>query len=143
MSTNSNFSISYKIKSLPKHQKIIGEGGLFYLMKEAILGTDYELSLAFVSAKEIQSLNKIYRNIDEPTDILSFPLSKKEGEILICEKETKRMMKEFDLSLQVGRSPYENFLCFLFIHGLVHLKGYDHGANMEKVEQKFRRKFKI
>jgi ssRNA-specific RNase YbeY (16S rRNA maturation enzyme) len=46
------------------------------------------------------------------------------------------MMAEFDRT-------YENFLVFLFIHGLVHLKGYDHGDKMEKVEIKFRKKFNI
>ncbi len=46
------------------------------------------------------------------------------------------MAKEFE-------RPYDNFLIFLFIHGCVHLKGYDHGAKMEKVEEKFRKKFKI
>ena len=100
---------------------------LFDQIKKAILGEKYELSLVFVSAKKIQNLNKIYRNINKPTDILSFPLSKTSGEILICKTETKKMMAEF------GRS-YENFLAFLFIHGLVHLKGHDHGAKMEKVE---------
>lgn len=109
---------------------------LFDQIKKAVLGSEYELSLVFCSAKKIQELNKIYRNINKPTDILSFPLSKNSGEILICKSETRKMMKEF------GRT-YENFLVFLFIHGCVHLKGYDHGAKMEKVEEKFRKLFKI
>jgi probable rRNA maturation factor len=106
------------------------------LIKEAVLGKNFELSLVFCSAKKIQSLNKIYRNINKPTDILSFPLSKNSGEIFICKSEARKMMAEFD-------RPYENFLAFLFIHGLVHLKGYDHGAKMEKIEQKFRQKFGV
>lgn len=115
----------------------------FDLMKMAVLGQKYELSLAFVESKEIKFLNKIYRGINKPTDILSFPLAKNQGEILICLTETKKMMKEFNLPAQAGRSPYENFLAFLFLHGLIHLKGYDHGAEMEKIEIKFRKKFKI
>ena len=109
---------------------------LFDQIKKAILGEKYELSLVFVTAKKIQSLNKIYRMINKPTDILSFPLSKTSGEIFICRTETRKMMKEF------GRD-YENFLAFLFIHGCVHLKGFDHGLKMEKVEKKFRKKFGI
>ena len=108
----------------------------FDQIKKAILGEKYELGLVFVSTKKIQELNKTYRNINRPTDILSFPLSKTSGEILICKSETRKMMTEF------GRT-YENFLAFLFIHGCVHLKGYDHGDKMEKVEIKFRKKFKI
>ena len=109
---------------------------LFDQIKKATLGEKYELSLVFVSAKKIQELNKTYRNINMPTDILSFPLSKTSGEILICKTETKKMMREFNRS-------YDNFLAFLFIHGCVHLMGYDHGAKMEKVEEKFRKIFNI
>ncbi len=109
---------------------------LFAQIKKIILGPKYELSLVFTSAKKIQKLNQTYRNIDNPTDILSFPLSKTSGEIFICKSETRKMAKEFDRS-------YDNFLVFLFIHGCVHLKGYDHGDKMEKVEEKFRKLFKI
>lgn len=108
----------------------------FDLMKVAILGVKYELSLVFTNSSEILKLNKTYRNISKPTDILSFPLSKTAGEIFICPSETKKMMTEFDRT-------YENFLAYLFIHGLVHLKGYDHGDKMEKLEEKFRKKFRV
>jgi probable rRNA maturation factor len=108
----------------------------FELIKKAILGSKYELSFVFISAQKIQDLNRQYRNINKPTDILSFPLSKTSGEIFICKTESRKMAKEFE-------RPYDNFLTFLFIHGCVHLKGYDHGAKMEKVEEKFRKKFKI
>jgi probable rRNA maturation factor len=108
----------------------------FELIKDTILGNKYELSLVFVTASEILKLNKTYRNINTPTDILSFPLSKNNGEIFICPSETRKMMCEF------GRD-YQNFVAFLFIHGLVHLKGYDHGDKMEKIEEKFRKNFGI
>jgi probable rRNA maturation factor len=108
----------------------------FELIKKAILGSKYELSFVFISASKIKELNRTYRNINKPTDILSFPLSKTSGEIFICKTESRKMAKEFE-------RPYDNFLTFLFIHGCVHLKGYDHGAKMEKVEEKFRKKFKI
>jgi len=114
-----------KLQSLP-----------FDEIKSSILGDKYELSLVFITASKISKLNKLYRKIDKPTDILSFPLSKNTGEIFICPSETKKMAKEFNRS-------YDNFLSFLFIHGLVHLKGYDHGEEMEKIEKKFRLKFKI
>jgi probable rRNA maturation factor len=109
---------------------------LFDQIKQAVLGSKYDLSLVFVTAKKIQNLNKAYRNINKPTDILSFPLSKTSGEIFICLTETKKIAKEFERS-------YENFLVFLFIHGCVHLKGFDHGPKMEKVEEKYRKEFGI
>ena len=105
-------------------------------MKCAVLGKNYDLSLAFISKEKIKKLNLIYRNINKPTDILSFPISKKEGEIYICLSEAKKEAKKFDRK-------YENFLHFLFIHGLVHLKGYDHGSTMESIEARFHKKFGI
>ena len=108
----------------------------FVDMKEKILGKDYDLSLVFISEKEIHELNKKHRNVDSATDILSFPLDEKSGEIFICLSKTKEMSVEF------GRT-YENFLAFLFIHGLVHLLGFDHGDKMEKEEEKYRKIFGI
>ena len=108
----------------------------FGQIKKTILGDQYNLSLVFVTKAQILELNKNYRKINKPTDILSFPLSKKTGEIFICMTEAKKEMIKFDRT-------YDNFIAFLFIHGLIHLRGYDHGDKMEKLEKKFRKKFKI
>jgi len=108
----------------------------FSQMKDAVLGPDYTISVNFVTRAHIHKLNKQFRNMDEPTDILSFPLEENEGEIYINIEETKKEAQSF------GRT-YENFLAFLFIHGLIHLKGYDHGSRMEEMEQKFCAQFGI
>lgn len=108
----------------------------FRRIKEAALGKDYSLSLAFVGPNRMRELNRAYRGKDSPTDILSFPLSGAGGEILICISESRRAARKF------GR-PYGNFVTFLFIHGCVHLKGYGHGARMERIEASLRRKFDI
>lgn len=105
-------------------------------MKDAILGKKYELSVLIVNKSIIQKLNKEFREIDKPTDILSFPLSEDFGEIYINPDMTKIEAKKF------GRE-YENFFAFLFIHGLVHLKGFDHGSTMESIEARFRKKFGV
>lgn len=108
----------------------------FVDMKNAVLGEKYELSLAIVSKKHIQELNKKHRNINEPTDILSFPLNEDCGEIFINIEMTKIEAKKFSRS-------FENFLAYLFIHGLVHLKGYDHGSTMEELELRYRTQFGV
>lgn len=105
-------------------------------MKDAILGKKYELSLVIVSKSEIKELNRKYKGINKPTDILSFPLSPKEGEIFINLDMAKIEAKKFNRT-------YENFLGFLFIHGLVHLKGFDHSSTMESIEARFRNKFGV
>ncbi len=104
--------------------------------KNAILGEKYELSIVFVDEKKIHKLNIDYRKMDEPTDILSFSLSKSAGEIFICEEIAKVKAKEFERT-------NDNFLQFLLIHGMAHLKGYDHGTKMETLEKKFRKIFKV
>ncbi len=108
----------------------------FVAMKEAVLGKKYELSVIIVGKKEIQKLNNEYREINKPTDILSFPLSDSFGEIYINPEMTKLESKKFDRD-------YSNFFAFIFIHGLVHLKGFDHGSTMEGIEARFRKQFGI
>ena len=104
--------------------------------KEAILGLDYDLTLNFVNSTTIHKLNRDYRDHDKVTDILSFPLNKKTGEIFICRAYANKKAKSFNRSSI-------NYLSFLVIHGLVHLKGFDHGDIMEAEEKKYRRQFDI
>ncbi len=105
-------------------------------MKNEVLGTDYELSLVFASKTVLKNLNGTYRGKNEPTDILSFPLSDSEGEIYINLEEARKESKKFNRE-------FKNFIGFLFIHGLTHLKGFVHGSTMERQEIKFRKKFGI
>lgn len=105
-------------------------------IKDAVLGADYRLNLIFTTPEHIQKLNTIYRDKEEPTDILSFPLSDDEGEIYISEREARAEATKF------GRN-YDNFIAFLFIHGCTHLKGHDHGDIMEGLESEIRDRFGI
>ncbi len=112
-------------------------GGLPFLsMKEAVLGKRYDLSVVFASRKMLRKLNCTYHGKDRATDILSFSLSKTRGEIFINLGEAWKEAKKF------GRD-FENFVGFLFIHGLTHLKGLRHGSRMEAHEAKFRKQFGI
>lgn len=92
---------------------------------------DYDLSVSFVSEKAIQDLNKDYRGIDKVTDVISFALMDDEikihgledeldlGDIFICVDQAKRQASDLNQSI-------EKELEFLFIHGVLHLLGYDH-----------------
>lgn len=123
------FNITNKTKStLPRVP--------FALMKDKVLGKNYNLSLVFIGETKSKQLNNTYRGKNKPTNILSYPLDKNNGEIFITPRVLKREMKKF-------KRKYDNFVAFLFIHGLLHLKGMDHGSTMEKAEEIFRRKFKI
>ncbi len=101
-----------------------------------IVGKRYDVSLAFVGEAKAKALNQAYRKKDYVPNVLSFPLSDTAGEIIICPKIADREAKLHGYS----QSGYQ---AFLFIHGLLHLKGHDHGDTMEKLEQKFVRRYQI
>jgi probable rRNA maturation factor len=109
---------------------------IFRAIADFALPADYELNVVYTTPAKIKKFNLIYRDKNQATDILSFPLSKKQGEIYICPSEARREAPKFDRS-------YPNFIKFLFIHGCVHLKGYDHGVTMENIEKDIRRVFKV
>ena len=106
----------------------------FARLKDAILGPDYSLSVALVAPKESHKLNLQFRQKDKPTNVLSFPYEKDSGELVLDVATSKKDAVNFDMTPN-------KFLLFLVIHGMLHLKGMDHGSTMEKEERKFLKKF--
>lgn len=126
-----SFSITKKTKkTLPVSESF------FKKIKEKVLGKNYSLSVVFVGTALSKKLNFKYRKINKPTDILSFEIAKNEGEIFINPDKAK-------IKAKLHSRDFKNYLHFLFIHGLVHLKGMDHGSRMESEEKKFRKFFGI
>jgi probable rRNA maturation factor len=108
----------------------------FAHIKDAILGEEYDLSLVFVGDEESRKISIDTKQKDYTPNVLSFPYDDISGEIFINPFEAERQAKEF------GRTP-ENMIGFLYIHGLVHLKGMNHGSTMEKTEARYRKTFGI
>jgi rRNA maturation RNase YbeY len=106
----------------------------YLAIKETLLGKSYSLTVIFCTPKESQTRNKTYRDKDYPTNILSFPLTENEGEIYISLSTARRDAKKFEMS-------YDKFLHLLIVHGMLHLKGHDHGSTMEELEQKYLNKY--
>lgn len=106
----------------------------FSKMKEKVLGKAYELSVAFISPAKMRALNRAHRGKDEPTDILSFPLSDESGEIFLCMEKVSEKAPLFGMTTR-------GYLGYVFIHGLIHLEGYDHGRTMSALERKHSRAF--
>jgi probable rRNA maturation factor len=102
--------------------------------------TSGEVALTFVDDEEIQALNKAYREKDKPTDVLSFPQwEDNDDEMTIvydeddAPEEDAEMIGDIVISLQTAKRQAEEFghslereVCFLFVHGFLHLLGYDH-----------------
>jgi probable rRNA maturation factor len=95
----------------------------------------YEVSLVVTDSETVQRLNRDYRGIDEPTDVLAFYMLPQKGadssfalppdgmtrlgEVIISYPQTLAQAKE------QGHSP-EREMALLVIHGILHLLGYDH-----------------
>jgi len=98
--------------------------------KELNLDKDLEISVTFVRSVTIHKINRDYRNIDRPTDVISFAIrdnldenvfeeEKDLGDLFINIDYARRQAKEY------GHS-YTREMGFLFTHGLLHCLGYDH-----------------
>ncbi|MDE0035012.1 MAG: rRNA maturation RNase YbeY [Deltaproteobacteria bacterium] len=109
---------------------------------------DCELSVALVGDEEIRSLNGRYRSLDEPTDVLSFPVEKPLpsgrriiGDVIISVEKAARQARQRRRSL-------DDELEVLLIHGILHNLGYDHERSdedereMRAMERRLRRELK-
>lgn len=105
-------------------------------LKNDILGKKYSLSIAFVNEKKSQEINKKYRGKNKPTNVLSFALSPKEGEIILCRSVIQKEAKE----KKFGKN-FRELVLFLVIHGMLHLKGLLHSSTMEKAENFYFEKY--
>jgi len=92
------------------------------------------ISVSFVDNEFIHKMNREYRNIDRPTDVISFAFLdniENKNELLF----SKEMVTLGDIYISIDKAkeqaeayghPLKRELCFLFVHGLLHLLGYDH-----------------
>ena len=86
-----------------------------------------ELGIAFVAPDEMRGLKRDHLGIDEPTDVLSFPIDGRDD----LPEGMPRALGDVVLCPQVVAEEWRRSLA----HGLLHLLGYDHGAEMEAREQ--------
>jgi len=108
-----------------------------------------EISLVLTDDIEIQKLNKYYRGIDKPTDVLSFPLLELDPQAPEEWAESLRgntdpdsgeaVLGDIVISIDRAREQAEEYghgfereLGFLLVHGILHLSGYDHEGDEEK-----------
>lgn len=95
-------------------------------LEEVNVASDISVNITFVGEKKIRQLNKEFRQVDKVTDVLSFPLFEADeqkqgdiGDIVICTKRANEQARQY------GHSELRE-LCFLSLHGLLHVLGYDH-----------------
>ena len=124
--SQSKFKITYKLKML------IRRAILETLRYDGQTG-DFEVSVTFIDNEGIHELNREYRNVDRPTDVLSFPQINYDlgeiaegmiGDIVLSLERAKEQADEF------GHS-FERECAFLCVHSTLHLLGYDHELSDE------------
>ena len=140
------YKINYNTKTQPKEHK-----DLIRLVKlaanETGLKGSFEVSLNLINSEKIREINNEYRNVDKSTDVLSFPQMETFqgntdlGDIFINEDILVSQSQD------IGSDPSTE-LKFLFMHGLLHLIGYDHITDeeyksMRDKEKEFFKKAKI
>ena len=111
--------------------------------EEKIENSKMYISIIFTTPKNIHEINKQYRNVDKPTDVLSFPIFEKQeleekiknkefehedilGDIIISIEKVKEQALEYEHS-------FERELSYMIVHGFYHLMGYDHIKEEDKV----------
>ncbi|WP_255574539.1 rRNA maturation RNase YbeY [Halobacillus sp. Nhm2S1] len=101
--------------------------------KEGVTG-DAEVSVSFVDNKEIQEINRNYRQKDEPTDVISFAMQELgEDEMNVLDENMPLMLGDIIISVDKAKEQAEDYnhslereFGFLALHGFLHLLGYDH-----------------
>lgn len=131
-----------KIDELLEEEKLIKKVVKGVLEEENVL-IEVDVYITLTNNEEIHKINKEYRNVDRPTDVLSFPMYEREeikslkngvddkiekilGDIIISVEKVREQANEY------GHS-FERELAYLVTHGMLHLLGYDHMIEEEKV----------
>lgn len=110
------------------------KGVPFERIAKAALGSTYELSLVLCGDTLAQRMNKRYRQKTYKPNVLSFPISKTEGEIFLNVRCAQREARKYGVSTRER-------LALLLVHGCLHLKGLDHGGKMEREELRILKMF--
>ena len=127
-------------KNYNKYEKVFNEI-LSFTLNYLKLKFSPIVSVSIIDNEAIHTINKEYRNIDRPTDVISFAFidSEKDKE-KIKKSKIDYVLGDIYISYQKCEEQADNYghsldreICFLFLHGLLHLLGYDH---MEKDDEK-------
>ena len=126
------FPVTYKLKMLLRRAV---DATLAYEQ----YGNPCEVSITLTDNEKIHALNKQYREVDKPTDVLSFPLLDFEGEG--CEPVADEPMVSLgDIVISLERAAeqaeeyghsFDREVAFLCVHSMLHLLGYDHELSEE------------
>ena len=127
----------------PETLQVMGKAADGCVIREGMEETKFAVSVSFVSLEEIHQLNRDYRSVDRPTDVLSFPqygdLDEIREEVAWCDEEAPLELGDVVICLDKAREQaaeyghsQERELIYRFVHSVLHLLGYDHMEEEEK-----------
>ncbi|MDR0979284.1 MAG: rRNA maturation RNase YbeY [Lachnospiraceae bacterium] len=109
---------------------------------EKIDNKNIVISITLTTPEKIQKLNSEYRNINNPTDVLSFPMYEK-GEIYSVSSGNETLLGDIVISIEKVKEQaleygtgFEREFSYMLAHGFYHLMGYDHENDTEKSEMR-------
>lgn len=122
----------------PKKRIIAFLDHVFLSLGSKVPKSAEELTLVFVTKPKIKSLNKTFRKKDYATDILSFESIEPNnlGELVMSLDVLKKQAREHELTV-------EEEVCYMVVHGILHLLGYDHEKDDKQARQMYRLQDKI
>ena len=129
------------ISELPNEEKLIKEVVSRVLEEEKVL-PEVDVYITLTNNEEIHKINKEYRDVDRPTDVLSFPMYERDeiaGLKNDTDDEIEKILGDIIVSIEKVRAQAEEYghsfereLAYLVTHGMLHLLGYDHMIEEEK-----------
>ena len=144
-----NFSKTYDAPEADYYFKLLIRRAVKAALDYEGIDNDSSVSVTLCNNEYIHGLNKKYRNVDRPTDVLSFPMYERDeirgfdsseeielGDIVIS------LERAFEQSREIGNTFLEEVV-FLTVHSMLHLLGYDHERSGEDDEEQCRRQKEI
>ena len=136
-----NILLSHEVDGLPIDEDLAAEiRRAVEKVGELYDAADAEVSITLTDDAHIHALNREYRAVDRPTDVISFALNESEepeiaggpaidvlGDIVLSVERAKAQAAEYGHSLR-------REIVFLTVHGMLHLLGYDHVEEAERQE---------
>lgn len=141
------YSVEYvDIPENKEYEKIIEKVIKKCFEVENLLNSKLYISITLTTPEQIHKINKQYRNVDRPTDVLSFPMFEREeleekiknncfihvdilGDLIISIDQVEAQAKEY------GHS-FEREFAYMLVHGFYHLMGYDHIKEEDKLKMR-------
>lgn len=141
------YNIEYlEIEENKEYEEIIKKVIKECFKEEKLMSSKLYIDIVLTNPKNIQKINKQYRNIDKPTDVLSFPMFEKQeldlkiknnnflhedvlGDIVISIEQVEKQADEYEHS-------FEREFSYMLVHGFYHLMGYDHIKEEDKAKMR-------